>query len=80
MQRSFGPKNLNISTLSVSGGKSDNRESELAKREGVLEERERQISEKQKILDDLKEAIEEVKLHKQGKIKMKSIDEFLNEL
>lgn len=36
--------------------------------------------EKQKILDDLKEAIEEVKLHKQGKIKMKSIDEFLNEL
>ena len=32
------------------------------------------------ILKDLKEAVDEVKLHKQGKIKLKSMDEFLNEL
>lgn len=36
--------------------------------------------EKERILNDLKESIEEVKLHKQGKIKMKSFYEFLNEL
>ena len=36
--------------------------------------------EKERILNDLREAVEEVKLHKQGKIKMKSFDEFLNEL
>lgn len=36
--------------------------------------------EKARILNDLKEAVAEVKLHKQGKIKLKSFDEFLNEL
>lgn len=36
--------------------------------------------EKQTISNDLKEAIGEVKLHKEGKIKLKSFDEFLNEL
>lgn len=35
---------------------------------------------KAKILADLKESIEEVKLHKQGKIKLKSAEEFLKEL
>ncbi|MDP3930359.1 MAG: hypothetical protein Q8R57_15165 [Bacteroidota bacterium] len=30
--------------------------------------------------DDLKEAAEEVKLHKQGKIKLKTAQELLNEL
>lgn len=35
---------------------------------------------KEKFLKDLAEAIEEVKLHKQGKIKLKSAEELLNEL
>ena len=35
---------------------------------------------KEKVLQGLKEAIEEVKLAKEGKIKMKTFDEFLNEL
>ncbi len=34
----------------------------------------------EKVLKDLKEAIEEVNLAKEGKIKLKSFDEFLNEL
>jgi hypothetical protein len=35
---------------------------------------------KKKILDDLKEAIEEVNLAKQGKVKLKSARQLLNEL
>ena len=35
---------------------------------------------KEEVLQGLKESVEEVKLHKQGKIKLKSFDEFLNEL
>jgi len=35
---------------------------------------------KEAFLKDLKEAVEEVKLAKQGKIKLKTFDEFLNEL
>ena len=31
-------------------------------------------------MEDLAESIEEVKLHKQGKIKLQSAEEFLNEL
>lgn len=37
-------------------------------------------TEKEQILSDLKEAIEEVKLHKKGKIKLKSARTLLNEL
>jgi len=37
-------------------------------------------SNKQKILNDLRESVKQVKLHKQGKIKLKSFDEFLDEL
>lgn len=32
------------------------------------------------ILADVKEALEEVKLYKQGKIKLQTLDDFLNEL
>jgi len=35
---------------------------------------------KAKVMEDLAESIEEVKLHKQGKIKLQSAEEFLNEL
>lgn len=35
---------------------------------------------KEEILKGLEESIEFVKLHQQGKVKAKSIDEFLNEL
>ncbi|AQG81781.1 hypothetical protein [Spirosoma montaniterrae] len=35
---------------------------------------------KEQLIADVKEALEEVKLHKQGKIKLQSLDEFLNEL
>jgi len=37
-------------------------------------------TEKERIFKGIIEAMEEVKLHKQGKIKLKSFDEFLNEL
>ena len=37
-------------------------------------------SKKQEILDGLKEAVEEVKLHRQGKIKLKTAKELLDEL
>ena len=33
-----------------------------------------------KLLEDLKEAMNEVKLHKQGKIKLKTAEQLLNEL
>ena len=32
------------------------------------------------LMKDLKKAVEEVRLHKQGKIKLKTADELLNEL
>ncbi|MEN9522109.1 MAG: hypothetical protein RL065_486 [Bacteroidota bacterium] len=35
---------------------------------------------KEKFLEELKEAVHEVNLAKQGKIKLKSLDELLNEL
>lgn len=35
---------------------------------------------KKEILNGLKEAVEQVNLHKQGKIKLKSLDQLLNEL
>ncbi len=35
---------------------------------------------KNKVLEGLKEAVQEVKLAKQGKTKLKSMDDFLNEL
>ncbi len=35
---------------------------------------------KEEILDGIKEALEEVKLHQQGKIKLKTAQEFLDEL
>ena len=37
-------------------------------------------SKKEEVLEGLKEAIDEVKLAKEGKIQLKSFDEFLNEL
>lgn len=37
-------------------------------------------SEKARILQGLREAVEEVKLHKQGKIKLKTAHELLDEL
>jgi len=37
-------------------------------------------SAKEKFLDELKEAVEEVKLAKQGKIKLKSAEQLLSEL
>ena len=36
--------------------------------------------EKEEVLKDLKQAIEEVKLHKEGKIQLKSAKDLLNEL
>ena len=35
---------------------------------------------KEQLLADVKEALEEVKLYKQGKLKLKTLDEFLDEL
>ena len=35
---------------------------------------------KAKIIENVAKSIEEVKLHKQGKIKLQSAEEFLNEL
>jgi len=35
---------------------------------------------KKQILDDLEESVRQVKLHQEGKIKLKSIDQLLNEL
>jgi hypothetical protein len=35
---------------------------------------------KEQLLADVREALEEVKLYKQGKIKLKTLDEFLDEL
>lgn len=35
---------------------------------------------KTKVIEGLREAVKEVKLAKEGKIKLKSFDEFLNEL
>lgn len=35
---------------------------------------------KAKVLEDIKDAVDEVNLHKKGKIKLKSADELLNEL
>ena len=41
----------------------------------------KQLSENKAIvLQELKEAVEEVKLAKKGKVKLKSFDDFLNEL
>ncbi|MEA5458280.1 hypothetical protein VB796_04490 [Arcicella sp. LKC2W] len=37
-------------------------------------------AEQKRILDGISEAVNEVNLHKQGKIKLQSGDEFLNEL
>jgi hypothetical protein len=36
--------------------------------------------EQQEWVDDLKESLEQVELHQQGKIKLKSFDQLLNEL
>jgi len=35
---------------------------------------------KEQLLADVAEALEEVKLYKQGKLKLRSLDEFLNEI
>ncbi len=35
---------------------------------------------KEQLIADVKEALEEVKLHRQGKIKLQTLDEFLDEL
>lgn len=35
---------------------------------------------KEQLLADLKEALEEVKLYKQGKIQLQTLDDFLNEV
>jgi hypothetical protein len=35
---------------------------------------------KEKFLNELRDAVEQVKLHKQGKIKLRTLDELLNEL
>ncbi len=45
----------------------------------VKEDKKKEAS-KKKFLEGLKEAVEEVKLAKQGKIKLKSAEELLNEL
>ena len=36
--------------------------------------------EKELLMEDIREAVKEVKLHKQGKIKLKTAEELLNEL
>lgn len=56
MQRTFGPIRSNDN-----GGNFNEREAELAKREGILEERERQIAEKQKIIDEKLDQLEKVR-------------------
>lgn len=35
---------------------------------------------KEQLIADVKEALEEVKLYKQGKVQLQTLDEFLNEL
>jgi len=44
-----------------------------------VETLEEESSTKQEILDNIKEAVQEVKLHQQGKIKLKTAQELLNE-
>ncbi len=61
MQHSFGPKNPSSQSNPVSGGNFDDRQAEIAKREGILEERERQISQKQKLVDEKLEQLEKVR-------------------
>ena len=58
MQRSFGPKNVNIQAPSSSGGDFSQVETDLARRDGILEERERQIAEKQKLVEEKLEQLE----------------------
>lgn len=40
----------------------------------------KRVSKKQEILDGLKRSIEAVRLHRQGKLKLKTAEELLNEL
>ena len=48
--------------------------------EVLLEENENDEPNKKQILDGIREAVEQVKLHKQGKIKLKTAQQLLNEL
>ena len=48
--------------------------------EVLLEEDENDEPNKKQILDGIRDAVEQVKLHKQGKIKLKTAQQLLNEL
>ena len=48
--------------------------------EVLLEENENDEPNKKQILDGIRDAVEQVKLHKQGKIKLKTAQQLLNEL
>lgn len=62
MQRTFGPKNFTSqSNQTPTSGTFDNREAELAKREGILEERERQIAQKQELVEEKLENLEKLR-------------------
>lgn len=52
----------------------------LKKQYRDLEELEYEAPTKEQILQELKEAAEEVRLHKQGKLKLKTAQELLSEL
>src|SRR5258708_1739139 len=62
MQRTFGPKAFTSQPNPPAGGDFNQREAELAKREGILEERERQIKEKQKLVDERIDNLEKVRI------------------
>lgn len=53
---------------------------EKAKLASILEEDIEPIKTKAEIINDIKEALEEVKLYKAGKIKLRTLDEFLDEI
>ncbi|MBI4646832.1 MAG: hypothetical protein HY738_09630 [Bacteroidia bacterium] len=47
----------------------------------IAEEKEIKLSQKEKqFVDDIKESLHEVELHQQGKIKLKTLDQVLDEL
>lgn len=47
---------------------------------GVTVSKQKADKEKQKIFNSIKKGLEEVKLHQQGKIKLQSLDDLINEL
>ncbi|GAB3932814.1 hypothetical protein [Mucilaginibacter myungsuensis] len=47
---------------------------------GVTVSKQKVNKEKQRILNSIKKGLEEVELHQQGKIKLQSLDDLINEL